>query len=372
MVALLGQIPRYWLARRFRLGAPLPANVTVGLTYRCNSRCQTCRVYERQSAELTVEEWARVFAGLGAAPYWFTFSGGEPFLRRDTPDIVRAAIVTCRPRVVNLPTNGLLTDRVVEGAAAVCAADPQTRVIVNVSLDGVGPQHDEIRGVPGAYEKAVATVRGLQELRCANLTVGIHTVISRFNAANMERIVPQLLALGPDSYVTEVAEQRVELGTTALDIAPDAEAYDRALDHVERALAEHLRDGVSGLIQAFRREYYARARRYLRSGETGLPCYAGLASAQIDPSGDVWFCCVRAESVGNVKAAGYDFRAVWRGSAAERLRDSVRRAECACPLANAAYTNMLCHPPTIARVLWQRWVPRWFQNSKFVACASRA
>jgi len=353
MIRLIPQIPRYWFARASGRGAPLPVNVTASLTYRCQSRCRTCRVYERSGPELAVEEWRKVFAGLVRAPYWLTFSGGEPFLRPDTPRIVRAAIETCRPGVVNIPTNGLLPERIVDATMSVCDVDPRTRIIVNVSLDAVGEHHDEIRGVPGAYEKAVETLRKLLGAQRPNLTVGVHTVISRFNAAAIREIVPRLIELGPDSYVTEVAEERVELGTVGLDITPDAESYWRAVDHVEAALARYGGDSVSSLVRAFRTDYHRMARRYLRSGRLTIPCYAGLASAQIAPNGDLWFCCVRAEPVGNLKEADYDFRAVWGGEAARLQRRLIRRRECACPLANAAYTNMLCHPPTMVRVLWR-------------------
>ena len=358
MIGLLGKIPRYWLARRLGAEASLPVNVTVGLTYRCNSRCRTCRVYERHSEELSVGEWRRAFKALSRAPYWFTFSGGEPFLRRDTPEIVSSAIEICGPGVVNIPTNGLLTDRVIGGTDAVCAAHPGTNVIVNVSLDAIGARHDEIRGVPGAYEKAVATVNGLKALNHANLTVGIHTVISRFNVQEMDRICAGLLELEPDSYVTEVAEQRVELGTMGIDITPDADSYHRAVSQVESILAEHGGTGVPATVRAFRHQYYRMASHYLRSGETTIPCYAGLASAQIAPDGDVWFCCIRAESVGNLREVDFDFGRLWRSEAAQRLRESITRGDCACPLANAAYTNMLCHPPTMARVFWERLTSR--------------
>ena len=44
-----------------------------------------------------------------------TFSGGEPFLRGDLPDIVLSAVRICQPAVVNIPTNGWFTKRVVDG-----------------------------------------------------------------------------------------------------------------------------------------------------------------------------------------------------------------------------------------------------------------
>jgi hypothetical protein len=77
---------------------------------------------------------------------------------------------------------------------------------------------------------------------------------------------------------------------------------------------------------------------------------AGVASAQIAPNGDVWTCCVRAQSMGNLRDHDYDFGAVWRTSKAAQLRRSIKAGECYCPLANAAYTNMLMHGPTVTRV----------------------
>jgi hypothetical protein len=46
----------------------------------------------------------------------------------------------------------------------------------------------------------------------------------------------------------------------------------------------------------------------------------------------------------------YDFKRVWFSPEAERIRTSIRNRECYCPLANASYTNMLMHAPTLARV----------------------
>src|SRR4030095_3710300 len=99
--------------------------------------------------------------------------------------------------------------------------------------------------------------------------------------------------------------------------------------------------GFASIIQAFRREYYQTAHRTLVEERQVLPCYAGLASAQIAPNGDVWTCCTRAESMGNLRDADYDFLTVWRGQRADDLRRSIRNGECFCPLANAAYSSML-------------------------------
>ena len=85
----------------------LPVNITVSVSYRCNSRCKTCNVWLLPNDDLTLTEWDQVFESLGRAPYWFTFSGGEPTLRKDLPEMVASAYRHCRPGIINIPTNGI-------------------------------------------------------------------------------------------------------------------------------------------------------------------------------------------------------------------------------------------------------------------------
>jgi hypothetical protein len=107
------------------------------------------------------------------------------------------------------------------------------------------------------------------------------------------------------------------------------------------------------VTQAFRRQYYEIVKRTLREQRQVIPCMAGVASAQIAPNGDVWTCCIRAQSKGNLREHDYDFGTVWRTGRADELRRSIKAGECYCPLANAAYTNMLVHEPTVMKVAGQ-------------------
>jgi MoaA/NifB/PqqE/SkfB family radical SAM enzyme len=108
--------------------------------------------------------------------------------------------------------------------------------------------------------------------------------------------------------------------------------------------------GIAEVTAAFRRQYYDLVKRTLREHRQVIPCMAGVASAQIAPNGDVWSCCVRAQSMGNLREHNYDFASVWRTARADELRRSIKAGECYCPLANAAYTNMLTHGPTLRKV----------------------
>ena len=331
----------------------LPVNITVSVSYHCNSRCKTCNVWLLPNDDLVLGEWDQVFESLGHAPYWFTFSGGEPTLRDDLPGMVESAYRHCRPGIINIPTNGILDRVIPTRIERILQVAPKSEVIVNLSLDAVGEKHDEIRGVNNNWTRAMSTYRQLKHLQkdYSNLTVGIHTVISSYNVDSFPELCELVRTeLKPDSFITEVAEQRVELDTVGLGITPTPEAYSVAVDVLLESLRDKKLTGVAAVTQAFRAEYYELVKRTLREHRQIIPCMAGVASAQIAPNGDVWTCCIRAESMGNLREHDYDFGTVWRSGKAKELRRSIKAGECFCPLANAAYTNMLVHAPTVTKV----------------------
>lgn len=365
MLDLAWRLPAYWASRTLREGwpRPMPMNLTLSLTYRCNSRCATCNVWRREAEELTIAEWDQVLRSLGRAPYWITVSGGEPLFRRDAAGIIRLACEHCRPAILNIPTNGLLPERISRSVGEVTAACPNTSVVVNLSLDAWGDDHDRIRGVPGNFRRAMETYRRLRALDAPNLTLGVHTVVSRFNAEAVPALYTRVQEeLAPDSYVSEIAEERVELGTVGMDIMPDPDVYRETIERVMAMQSCHPPSGLDRVTWAFRRRYYRLVQQWLQEknsshhsngrGRQVIPCYSGWASAQISPDGDVWFCCVQAEPVGNLREADYDFKRIWWGERAQALREDVRKGRCNCPLANAAYTNFLLHPPSLVGVAW--------------------
>ncbi len=353
MLSVLARVPLYMLFRRS--GAPrlMPLNLTLTPSPRCNSRCLTCNIWKKRENELTLEEWDRILRSLGRAPYWFTLSGGEPFLYRHIVELAQLVYDHCRPGIINIPTNGLLHRHMPAQIERIARYCQDSQVIINLSLDGVGAKHDRIRGVPGNFEKFKASYHALRELGLPNLNVGIHSVISKLNADGATELFDYAFAQKPDSYITEIAEQRVELDTMGMDITPSAERYGTVVDQLVARVESHQFRGMARITEAFRVEYYRLVKRILAEETQVIGCYAGWASAQIYADGTVWPCCVRADSMGNLRDADCDFGAIWFSPAAERIRRSIYDKECHCPLANASYTNMLHHLPTLLRVGWR-------------------
>jgi len=320
----------------------LPVNYTVSVTYRCNSRCKTCNIYKIKSEELSVDEYDKIFRSIGKSAYWVTISGGEPFLRRDLEEVIGVIYKRSKPSIINIPTNGLLFREIPKRVKAIAESCPKSNIVINVSIDDIGERDSAIRGVPDAYEKALKTFKGIKKIDLCNVNVGIHTVISKFNVARFREIAGSLMDLHPDSYITEIAENRVELGTMNEDITPRVMDYSQAIDFLLHKIRNTPFKGMNKITQTFRIEYYKMVKKILKEKRRVLPCYAGILSDQIVPNGDVWPCCIKSIVVGNIKKYNYNFKKLWKKSTLlKKERKAIRREKCYCPMANASYTNML-------------------------------
>lgn len=351
---LLGRLAGYRIEHATGRAPQLPINLTVSVTYSCPSRCATCDIWQKKVDDLSVDEYARVFPTLERVPVWVTVSGGDQFLRADLDEIVRLIRAEIGPAIVNIPMNGVVTERIFDLLPKIAANSRGSQLVLNLSVDEIGSRHDRIRGAQRNFEKLREVADLIHDLKKTypHVVLGVHTVISKINVRRIPDIEREARAVfRPDSYIAEVAENRVELKTMDKDIAPSPQDFRRAVDHLRNAIRAHRSaHPVARLVESLRLEYYGLAARILEEKRQVIDCYAGWASAHLAPDGHVWGCCVRAESIGNVRDHGYDFRRVWRGGAGDAFRASVRRHECACPLANASYTNLLLDAPSLARV----------------------
>jgi len=355
------------LARALRVTPPLPINLTFSVTNRCQSQCATCNIWRcyrddpaRLREELTLPEIERVFRSIGPV-YFFNLSGGEPFLRDDLPEIVRLAVLHLKPRVIHCPTNALAPDRIVTVTRKILTTireiSPSTLFTIKPSFDGVGPLHDQIRGVPGNFESLLLTVDGLKKLKQehAALHVGLGTVISRRNIDHLTEIQSYALKLGVDTYISEIAEERAEMSNSADGMTPDPDEYELAVRSFGERIEETLPtlSGLSRVTQTLRTLYYDLAVRILREKRQVIPCYAAISNAHLSAHGEIWPCAVLGtpRSLGNVRAHDHDFRKIWASDGAREVRRFIRSGGCQCPLANQAYANLLLHGPSVLNAI---------------------
>jgi MoaA/NifB/PqqE/SkfB family radical SAM enzyme len=358
---------RYRLARQGLLPPGMPINLTFSVTNVCQSRCKTCSIWElyrdqpqRREDELTLDEIEKIFHSMGHI-YVFNVSGGEPFLRSDITEIIRAACDHMSPGVVHIPTNAIARDRIERKTTEILETlknnCKQTQLTIKPSLDHIESRHDEIRGVPGNFKKVLDVFNRLKAMQSAypNFHVELGTVISRWNVDDVEEIAQYVTNLGVDSYRNEIAEQRSEMFNTQNDITPNPEQYEKAINLFVRQIRDNMgnRKRFQRITHAFRLVYYGLAIRILKEDRQVIPCYAGLSNVHMTPYGDIWACCTLGydKPMGNLRDHNYDFKMLWNSTEAKKVRSYIRAGHCNCPMANQTYSNILMHGPSLLRVL---------------------
>jgi len=156
--------------------------VVWNITQRCNLRCVHC--YSRSENieygdELTTAEGMDLIDDLArfGVPV-ILFSGGEPLMRRDFPELANHAMESGM-RVV-LSTNGTLITK--EMAKVLKEIDLS---YVGVSLDGMRETNDRFRGVNGAFDSAL---KGIQNCKMEKIKVGLRFTINKKNANDIPSI----------------------------------------------------------------------------------------------------------------------------------------------------------------------------------------
>jgi radical SAM protein with 4Fe4S-binding SPASM domain len=171
----------FGIKRPMSLSAPFL--VVWDFTHKCNLVCKHC--YSNSGAiqeqELTTEQALVVVDQLADAGVTaLAFSGGEPLTRKDFFQVAKYA--SDRGLYVSLASNGTLLTK--ENVQKIKAAKVN---YIDVSIDGASAKtHDDFRGVPGTFEKAVA---GLKNCVDADLCVCIATTVGKNNMAELPAII---------------------------------------------------------------------------------------------------------------------------------------------------------------------------------------
>lgn len=171
-----------------------PIYVQFALTKHCNFRCGMCsstqsREKERELSVPEIDRLAGVLYRLGTGVLVIT--GGEPFMRRDLPDVIRC--FTKRGLTVRLQTNGVLAaeDRIRECMAAGLKE-------VTISLESLTPGiQDTVNNRAGSWKEIMASIgRFSNILPRKGVILGLNTMVSRLNIDEIPRIIEFATRIG--------------------------------------------------------------------------------------------------------------------------------------------------------------------------------
>jgi len=340
--------PYAQLARRIaasNFGRPsFPYKLTFSVTNRCNYRCRTCGIWRKKAlGELSLEEIQTFFRKNGRFS-WVHLTGGEIFLRPDIVEIA-AAIVAQSPDflMLNFPTNGYLTDRIVAAVRSIAALRP-ARLFITVSTDGDEAVNDDIRGVKGGWRRQIETFRQLRGIPGVNAALGM--TLSPFNLTEFPRAFAaaqaELPGLGYRDFHVNIVHASAYYGDAEVDLTTlDRGALGEQIERYRRLRGLRL-DPTSLLEWA----YLRRVASYLRTGRTPLPCLALQASCYMDPTGNVHPCSMWDRPLGNIRDHDYDLGKIWDAPASLEVVREIREQRCPhCWTPCEAYQSLLGNLP---------------------------
>jgi Y-X(10)_GDL-associated radical SAM protein len=288
----------------------IPIHVVWELTLACDLKCIHCgsRAGHRRISELNTRECLQIvdsFARLGTREV--SLIGGEAYLRRDLPEIIqgiRSHGIYCGIQTGGRNFTAALMERAVRAGLNG----------LGVSLDGLEPLHDRLRGFPGSFRAAVDTLRRAKN---AGLRTSVNTQIGADVVSDLPSLLQEIIETGARQWQVQLT---VPIGNAAdredillqpyrlVELMPIlARLYHKAQDHGVLLIAGN-NIGYFG-------PYEHLWRGYADDAEHWTGCSAGVNVLALESDGTVKGCPslpTAAYAAGN--ARDLSLESIWRAS----------------------------------------------------------
>ena len=283
---------------------------------------------------MQLENYAKIISSLKNRLHTLILTGGEPTLHPQLNQFIEFALKKNKPRIVALPTNGILTGPVIELADRFCQKYLGTLFDVSFSLDGLQNTHDKIRGVDGCFEKTVATITELlkfrDEKKSENLGINVVTTIGEHNLRQLEELFLFVkrhlrvnhkiqLMRGSTTGVFDIGAQQIS------DMDP------QLTTNFSRETLADLRATVSRIQENFAAPPFQKLKLSvqldaLEGRPVQMKCVAGIHDGVIYQNGDVAICEM-LKPLANLEDFQYDFAKLWNS---EKVRNYIQSLHCHC------------------------------------------
>src|ERR1044071_6914952 len=179
---------------KLAIGQPFaPVLLNILVTSVCDMRCTHCFFTDelddrpRKKLQMKTHEIERISETLGANLGVLIIAGGEPFTRKDLPEIARAFYTNNKLESIYLMANGQIQHRIIPDVSRILQECPNLNVTVALGVDGLKEDHESIRQKPGSWDIVIDTARKLKDIKKENPHLDIQTCTCFMNS-NQDRI----------------------------------------------------------------------------------------------------------------------------------------------------------------------------------------
>ena len=300
---------------------PRPHAAHVLLTYKCNLKCLGCGSWKvRDHSDLSAAEWLHTFGQLKSLDI-VKILGGEPMVRKDLTQILQGVRSIIDPYVLQLTTNGMMTERTLEVIQAVAWPGLQLRI----SVDGTRETHDRMRGVTGSWDLVNETVQRVSELQGRyGFKFGINFAVTDHSLADFDAMIDYADSVGAD-LIPGVNVDPFLVGTVPPEIRQQqvimlkdpAKGLAKLEDH--RVGTKRELPWVDHLLSRFvtKRTF----EHQIKEKQHRFVCRELRDLLYLLPDGSVVRCGMDHEPIGNVRSQNFD--EIWFGDGMEKYRKKV-------------------------------------------------
>ena len=279
----------------------VPLVMSWNVTRECNMKCSHCYINATDNKlknELTTTEAKALIDQIyEVSRPLLILSGGEPLLRGDIFELIKYG--STKGLKMGLGSNGSLIDEKV--ARKLKDSGIAT---VSISLDSHIPQqHDDFRGVTGAWEKAVDAIKALRK---NNVLVQVNTTLTQQNYSQIDDIMSLAEGIGVENFHLFFLVPTGR-GTKLTDISP--QKYEDMITRTFAKASRHklnVRPSCAPQFMRIAKDMGLDMRQWIRG------CIAGLYYCRIYPNGDVTPCPYLPIKLGNIREKS--FKEIWTSS----------------------------------------------------------
>lgn len=323
-----------------------PYRMTYIVTYKCQFKCGMCNIWQKpKQDEFSLTQISEFFKKSNQFS-WINLSGGEVFLREDFLDIVEIILKNCSYLyLLDLPTNGFCSGHILKSVRKILSLYNIPKFIITVSLDGPPKVHNEIRNVPGAWDKAVETFNCLRDLRSSHFDVFFGMTLQPLNMGRFyetfESASVKIKKLKyTDFHINLLQHSQHYYGNREEAVLNNGETLCQELNSIARVCRRPLLSAVSFL----ERKYQSLAKTYLNENKMPVCCQAFSASLFMDPLGNVYPCSIYDKPIGNAADFDYDIYKLWDTPFRRAVREDICRGNCPkCWTPCEAYQSILAN-----------------------------
>ena len=246
------------------------------VTSRCNLRCRHCGSSCTGAGEsLTAADVRKVLETVPDPKPMVCLTGGEPLMHPDFEGI--AQTVTDLGFYWGMTSNATLIGP--EQAQMLRRTRMST---VSVSLDGLRDNHDALRRSAGAWDKAVAGIRNLQD---AGFDPQVTTVVHRSNQQDLEGLYPILVRMGITSWRV-INVEPIGRACESDDLLLDDDSFRHLMDWIQ---AKRF-DPDCPMEVTYGCSHYLGVRKERMVRDLYFMCGAGIFVASVRCNGDICSC----------------------------------------------------------------------------------